>query len=161
MSEEDVTLIIPDAFFERLDMGIREGLNIVTDDLTKNLRNEIPQGKTGKAKNSVVQYPAQQNGEEIAARIEIGEGIKYIWALWKGIKKGTMTIAPLTDKGMRFTDWATWNGTWKPDSRGWFTFHKPVEHWSPENKFVERAIGKTAARIQFLFVSGMTKVLYK
>lgn len=150
MSEEesDVTLEFSNGFEDRLGVALEVALTSSANNLGEIIRNQLPRSnKSGKhAQDSVVVYPAKQVGGDVIASIEVGKGLGYIWALWKGIPYGSQMIE-FKGNAFKFPSerWTTVR-SYKPDGNGWFTFRQDLKRFMPENKFIERSLdifGKT------------------
>jgi len=144
LDKHKVSIDIPNGFDAKFEVAIKETLSATANDFAKILRNEIPKGETGKARDSVVVVPASKlGGINITSVVKMGVGIKYIWALWKGIPRGEQLIHPRYAPRMRFPigRWKTWGGIAQPDKGGYFNFSE-VKRFMPANPFVERALAK-------------------
>jgi hypothetical protein len=144
MEESDVVLEFNDGFEDKMGVAIEVALTASANDLGEIVRGELPRSdKSGKhAQDSVVVYPAKEVGGIIEARVEIGKGLNYIWALWKGIPRGSQTI-PYNGNAFKFPKerWTTVTN-YKPDKNGWFTLKQDIKRYMPENKFIERSLDK-------------------
>lgn len=134
----DPTLSNLDNLINMVNLGVIEGVNQATLELSGILASELPAGRAAKA---IITKSAKRVGDEIIGSVAIEDQnvLQYLWAYWQG------TPNPITinakNQWMRFDNWSRGDNSYRWKSDGMFHF-KSVQHTYPPHNFVERAIAR-------------------